>query len=234
MTKIFDMEIVYKDPHSGIMGQKIENKDTAPGVSAIEARTPRVELRKARPSDASFIADVVLAAMGYDIFNPEVLSSGDTPFGTLSAVHNALVKVCSKEDTLYSWKNTCIATYCGKVAGALVSYDGAGYGEAADRTFSLMARLMNTEKPTPGEETGPGEYYLDSLAVHPDYRGCSIGSILMQNSLDEAQALGYTRVTLIVDKHKPYLHDLYGRLGFADEAEVTFFGEPYIRMVQEV
>lgn len=229
------MEIVYKDPHSGIMGEQVENKEaTVSLLSAIEAKTPRVELRKARSSDAAFIADAVMAAMGYDVFSPDALSSGNTPFGTLSAVRDALVKVCAKEDTLYSWKNTCIAVYCGKVAGALVSYDGAIYKETASRTFSLMARLLNTEEARPGEETRPGEYYLDSLAVHPEYRGHSIGSILMRNALDEAEALGYNRVTLIVDKHKPYLHSLYCSLGFADEAEVTFFGEPYIRMVQEI
>ena len=228
------MEIIYKDPHKGIIGEVSENEQNTSVLPAIEAKTPRVELRKARPSDAAFIADAVLAAMGNDVFDPAVLAADSTPFGSLSAVRDALMKVCSKDDTLYSWRNTCIATYCGKTAGALVSYDGAVYKEMADRTFSLMARMMNTEKPTPGEETGSGEYYLDSLAVHPDYRGHSIGSILMQNALDEAQALGYTRVTLFVDKHKPYLHDLYSRLGFIDEAEVTFFGEPYIRMVQEV
>ena len=233
-TFFCDMEIIYKDPHSGIMGETVEDQEPTAVLSAIEAKTPRVELRKARPSDATFIADTVLAAMGYDIFAPEALTSGTTPFGSLAQVRDALVKVCSKEDTLYSWKNTCIATYCGKVAGALVSYDGGTYKETAERTFSLISRLLNTDKPEPGEETGAGEYYLDSLAVHPDFRGHSIGSILIQNALEEAQALGYTRATLLVDKEKPYLHKLYEKSGFADESEVLFFGEPYIRMVQEI
>lgn len=226
------MEIIYKDPHKGSIGEVAENEKNTVVMPAIEAKTPRVELRKGRASDAPFIADAVLAAMGYDIFNPSLSADAETSFGPISAVRDALIKVCSKEDTLYSWKNTTIATFCGKTAGAIVSYDGGSYKETAERTFALMAKLLNTEKPEPGSETGEGEYYLDSLVVHPEFRGHNIGSILMQNALDEAEALGYEKVTLLVDEKKPHLHKLYKKLGFEFGDVVLFFGEPYIRMFQ--
>lgn len=226
------MEIIYKDPHKGSIGEVAENEKNTVVMPAIEAKTPRVELRKGRASDAPFIADAVLAAMGYDIFNPSLSADAETSFGPISAVRDALIKVCSKEDTLYSWKNTTVATFCGKTAGAIVSYDGGSYKETAERTFALMAKLLNTEKPEPGSETGEGEYYLDSLVVHPEFRGHNIGSILMQNALDEAEALGYEKVTLLVDEKKPHLHKLYKKLGFEFGDVVLFFGEPYIRMYQ--
>ena len=226
------MEIIYKDPHTGLKGEVAVNENNTLAMPAIEARTPRVELRKGRASDAPFIADAVLAAMGYDIFNPELPADAGTSFGPISAVRDALIKVCSKEDTLYSWKNTTIATFCGKTAGAIVSYDGGSYKETAERTFALMAKLLNTGKPEPGSETGEGEYYLDSLVVHPEFRGHNIGSILMQNALDEAEALGYEKVTLLVDEKKTHLHKLYKKLGFEFGDVVLFFGEPYIRMFQ--
>lgn len=226
------MEIIYKDPHKGSIGEVAENEKNTVVMPAIEAKTPRVELRKGRASDAPFIADAVLAAMGYDIFNPSLSVDAETSFGPISAVRDALIKVCSKEDTLYSWKNTTVATFCGKTAGAIVSYDGGIYKETAERTFALMAKLLNTEKPEPGSETGEGEYYLDSLVVHPEFRGHNIGSILMRNALDEAEALGYEKVTLLVDEKKPHLHKLYKKLGFEFGDVVLFFGEPYIRMFQ--
>lgn len=226
------MEIIYKDPHTGLNGEVAVSENNTLVMPAIEAKTPRVELRKGRASDAPFIADAVLAAMGYDIFNPELPADAETSFGSISAVRDALIKVCSKEDTLYSWKNTTVATFCGKTAGAIVSYDGGSYKETAERTFALMAKLLNTEKPEPGSETGAGEYYLDSLVVHPEFRGHNIGSILMQNALDEAEALGYEKVTLLVDEKKPHLHKLYKKLGFEFGDVVLFFGEPYIRMFQ--
>mgnify|MGYP002770743339 FL=1 len=226
------MEIIYKDPHKGSIGEVAENEKNTVVMPAIEAKTPRVELRKGRASDAPFIADAVLAAMGYDIFNPSLSVDAETSFGPISAVRDALIKVCSKEDTLYSWKNTTVATFCGKTAGAIVSYDGGSYKETAERTFALMAKLLNTGKPEPGSETGEGEYYLDSLVVHPEFRGHNIGSILMRNALDEAEALGYEKVTLLVDEKKPHLHKLYKKLGFEFGDVVLFFGEPYIRMFQ--
>lgn len=226
------MEIIYKDPHTGLKGEVAVSENNTLVMPAIEAKTPRVELRKGRASDAPFIADAVLAAMGYDIFTPELPADAETGFGPISAVRDALIKVCSKEDTLYSWKNTTVATFCGKTAGAIVSYDGGSYKETAERTFALMAKLLNTGKPEPGSETGAGEYYLDSLVVHPEFRGHNIGSILMRNALDEAEALGYEKVTLLVDEKKPHLHKLYKKLGFEFGDVVLFFGEPYIRMFQ--
>ena len=54
----------------------------------------------------------------------------------------------------------------------------------------------------------------------------------MQNALDEAEALGYEKVTLLVDEKKPHLHKLYKKLGFEFGDVVLFFGEQYIRMFQ--
>jgi len=164
---------------------------------------PRVELRRATPADARFISWVVLEAMDRE----------HTEFASKPGLEAVLEKICKREDTLYSWKNTCVATYGGKVAGALIAYDGAPYKETADLTFSLISKALDMDKPNPGTETEAGEYYLDSLAVAPEFRGHSIGSILIQNALEEAQALGFTKATLLVDSRKDYLQRLYGRLG---------------------
>ena len=86
----------------------------------------------------------------------------------------------------------------------------------AELTFGLIAGKLGTALFNPGEETGEGEYYLDSLHVSPDFRGHSIGTVLMRNELDIAEALGFRIVSLIVDKEKPWLHRLYARLGFEE------------------
>ena len=104
----------------------------------------------------------------------------------------------------------------------------------AKLTFGLIAGKLGTAPFNPGEETCEGEYYLDSLHVSPDFRGHSIGTVLMRNELDIAEALGFRRVSLIVDKEKPWLHRLYARLGFEEAGETVFFGEKYLRMTQEI
>ncbi len=196
--------------------------------------TPRVELRKAKPADAQFIADVVLSGMGYNIFDNNDLDNEITHFGPASRIREALAKVCRKDNTLYSWKNTCIALCGDKLAGALVSYDGGDYAQLGENTFPILENILGCDKITLGEETAAGEYYLDSLAVRPEFRGRSIGKILLRNSLEEAQALGFTKVTLLVDVNKPWLHKLYGSVGFQKGEEVLFCGEPFMKMYQDI
>lgn len=197
---------------------------------------PQVEIRRAFPEDAPFIAASVLSAMGYD--RDDTLSLGvgenDSQLRSYEEVKRALEEVAARPDTLYSYRNVHIATYGGEVAGAIVGYDGAGYREMASLTFSLIAEMLDVEPFNPGKETGEGEYYLDSLHVSPEFRGHSIGAILMRNELDVAEALGFRLVSLIVDKEKPWLHRLYSRLGFEAAGDVVFFGEDYMRMIQEI
>ena len=219
-------------------GERIpkESGEVNIGANSDETKKPHVEIRRAYPEDAPFIAESVLAAMGYDRDSSISLGTGENHSVTKSheEVKRALEEIAARPDTLYSYRNSRIATYGGEVAGVIVGYDGAAYREMAELTFGLIAGKLGTVPFNPGEETGEGEYYLDSLHVSPDFRGHSIGTVLMRNELDIAEALGFRIVSLIVDKEKPWLHRLYARLGFEEAGETVFFGEKYLRMTQEI
>ena len=219
-------------------GERIpkESGEVNIGANSDETKKPHVEIRRAYPEDAPFIAESVLAAMGYDRDSAISLGTGENHSVSKSheEVKRALEDIAARPDTLYSYRNSRIATYGGEVAGVIVGYDGAAYREMAELTFGLIAGKLGTAPFNPGEETGEGEYYLDSLHVSPDFRGHSIGTVLMRNELDIAEALGFRIVSLIVDKEKPWLHRLYARLGFEEAGETVFFGEKYLRMIQEI
>ena len=219
-------------------GERIpkESGEVNIGANSDETQKPHVEIRRAYPEDAQFIAESVLAAMGYDRDSSISLGAGENYSESKSyeEVKRALEEIAARPDTLYSYRHSRIATYGGEVAGVIVGYDGAAYREMAELTFGLIAGKLGTAPFNPGEETGEGEYYLDSLHVSPDFRGHSIGTVLMRNELDIAEALGFRKVSLIVDKEKPWLHRLYARLGFEDAGETLFFGEKYLRMIQEI
>ncbi|MDD6253916.1 MAG: GNAT family N-acetyltransferase [Bacteroidales bacterium] len=226
------MGIVLKTPSDTITGTHKNFNDVSDARPETEIIRPQVELRPGRPSDAGFIAETVLNAMG---------NGPDTDFTPFFAdetdyqdVIEAMTVIAAMEDTLYSYRNVYVAVCGDSVAGAMVAYDGARYKKMADRTFGLLSEILGVEKLNPGEETGPDEYYLDSLYVNPEFRGHSIGSILMQNELEIAQGLGFTAVSLLVDRKKPWLHRLYSKLGFTEDGETMFFGEPYLRMVQYI
>lgn len=219
-------------------GERIpkESGEVNIGANSDETKKPHVEIRRAYQEDAPFIAESVLAAMGYDRDSSISLVAKENYSESKSyeEVKRALEEIAARPDTLYSYRHSRIATYGGEVAGVIVGYDGAAYREMAELTFGLIAGKLGTAPFNPGEETREGEYYLDSLHVSPDFRGHSIGTVLMRNELDIAEALGFRKVSLIVDKEKPWLHRLYARLGFEEAGGTVFFGEKYLRMTQGI
>jgi ribosomal protein S18 acetylase RimI-like enzyme len=80
-------------------------------------------------------------------------------------------------------------------------------------------------------ETGPGEFYLDSMAILSEYRGAGIGKKLMRDRVDYALSNGFQMVTLLVDKDKPHLQRYYESLGFAFSEEMFVFGSWYRKLV---
>lgn len=180
----------------------------------------RIELRQGTPEDAEFIARNVMRGMGHEDTNQLML--------------NILKDICAREDTLYSYRHTRVASLNGVPAGSLTAYDGGIYAETCERTWGIFASKMGQSLPEVGKETKAGEFYLDSLAVAPEFRGRHIGSILMLDGIEVAKSKGFTLVSLIADKEKPGLHRLYSGLGFRPDGEILFFGEPYIRMIQDI
>jgi len=57
--------------------------------------------------------------------------------------------------------------------------------------------------------------WLEDCVVHPDYRRRGIGAALLSHALEQARALGATRVTLLTDGDNARAQALYKRLGFA-------------------
>ena len=64
---------------------------------------------------------------------------------------------------------------------------------------NMQAMLDLMDRPSTG--SGTGEYYLDTLAVLPEYRRRGI-------------AAGYDLITLVVDSNMPDLIRLYESVGF--------------------
>lgn len=75
-----------------------------------------LEIVSARPEDAEFIAWIVAQGMHMDDVPPFLKTVG------------------ARDDTLYSWKQTRLLRCNGKLAGGLVSYDGATHEEGRRNT----------------------------------------------------------------------------------------------------
>ena len=186
---------------------------------------PIVQLRDATSDDAPFIARVVLA--GIDMLDIDAKLPDEQ-----RAIYEHLMDICSMDDTLYSYLNTSIAEIDGNRVGALVAYDGARYAALRAKTFGIVQQSSGMDLSRNAMETGPGEFYLDSMAVLSDFRGLGIGKTLMRDRMDYALRNGFQKVTLLVDKDKPRLQRYYESDGFAFDEEMFVFGSWYNKLAK--
>ena len=189
----------------------------------MQPANPIVQLRDATLEDASFIARVVLA--GIDMLDIDaVLPDGQR------VIFEHLIGICRMNDTLYSYLNTRIAEIDDRPVGALVAYDGAHYARMREKTFGLVQQTSGLDLSRNAMETSAGEFYLDSMAILPDYRGLGIGKLLMHDRLSFALDSGFQKVTLLVDKDKPRLQEYYESIGFEFTVELFVFGSWYNKL----
>lgn len=184
---------------------------------------PTVQLRDATLDDAPFIARVVLA--GIDMLDIDAVLPDEQ-----RAIFEHLIEICRMDDTLYSYCNTRIAETDGVPVGALVTYDGARYAGMREKTFGLVKQTSGMDLSRNAMETGPGEFYLDSMAILSDYRGVGIGKMLMRDRVDFALNNGFQKVTLLVDKDKPRLQQYYESEGFSFSKEMFVFEAWYNKL----
>ena len=89
----------------------------------------------------------------------------------------------------------------------------AGEGNTLADFVHEMKREVGVDHSGIADETGPGEWYLDSLAVYPQYRGQGIAHLLLQAMVERAQEAGLP-AGLLVDKGNPKAERLYHSIGF--------------------
>lgn len=176
-----------------------------------------ISFRNATIDDALFISRGFHMAMLYDDASEEQIS-------------NFARNICVREDVLYSWRNTIIAEVEGKPAGMLTAYDGRYYHDMRIRTMNLVKQHLGVEFPGMEDEAVTGEYYLDSLAVMPEYRGMGIGRRLLQKGIENGKALSLD-VTLAVDPINDRAKKLYHSLDFKPSGTLFIFGHDYEKMI---
>ena len=180
-------------------------------------------IRDAILSDATFLAKCVMAGMHFYDFESDIPKNIE--------IYRRLTECERRGDLLYTYKNSRVAEEDGVVVGSILSYPGEIYKDLRHRTFTeLWPDIMELDTNS-DLETGPGEYYLDTLAVLPSYRGRGIGRALIQDAIERGLGLGYEKITLVVDPDMPQLITLYSLLGFTLADHRHVFGIDFQRMV---
>lgn len=176
-----------------------------------------MKIIKARKDDAILIAKSVMAGVGEEIcldFAGENYSMGD--------VEQLFTELAQRKDSQYSYLNTLVAVNDdGKAMGACISYDGAKLQELRRPFFEAVARLLGRDMTDIQDETDPSEFYIDTLAVLPEYRRQGIASALLKASIEKAREAGKP-AGLLVEKENYRARCLYESLGFKQVGERPF------------
>lgn len=218
-----------------------------------------IRIIPARIEDAPLIGKAITIAIGDELVE-DLAGEMHTPEDVLEL----FTSLARRSDSQYSYLNTLVALDKednNKVAGLIVSYDGARlytlrhafFKEASekigmeiegfipDSTDSKDSGLRGSDStisnsnaddlektydliPKEYDETSADEYYLDSLAVFPEYRGRGIARELIKAAVERAKEAGKP-AGLLVSKHNPKARELYESLGFKPIGERFFAGE---------
>ena len=173
-----------------------------------------INIRDAKKSDAPTIAQAVAMAIGDENAVKNYCGENYTTI---------LKQIAEHENSQYSYLNTLIAEINNTPVGVVIGYDGAKLHQLRATTYSIIYNELGRTPSIP-DETQAGEFYLDTLAVLPEYRGAGIGRQLINAICDKAFSQGHSRVGLIVDFDNPRAETLYTSLGFTRVGTKIFLG----------
>ena len=188
-----------------------------------------VEIRRATPADAPFLAGTVLAAARshlprgfWDLLLP------DSEAQRLALAERLLL---AGEPSWWHWSGFWIAARDGRPGAALSGFDPARLA-APDRavTAALAAEGIVGEHqadaflrcaPMLGcfHEPSPGAWIVESVATRPETRGAGLGAALLTHVLEEGRAAGHRLAQLSMMIDNAPAQRLYERHGFAIAAE---------------
>lgn len=177
-------------------------------------------IEKATVADAPLIARGVAMALGIDIED----QSESADVRRNGFCRQIFGELAARTDSQYSYVNTLKAvTADGQVAGILVSYDGAKLHGLREAFYEVVENCTGKNMRGMSDETDPQEWYLDSLAVWPEYRHQGIGAALLNAGIAQACTAGKP-AGLLVDKTNLGARKMYESIGFVRIGDRPFAG----------
>lgn len=135
---------------------------------------------------------------------------------------DALAEAMKEEQYRYSYRNGLVCERDGQIAGVCFGYKGElepVIDQALKKVVEKKGFDTDTFKVSITRETYPGEWYLDSIVTHPDFRRQGVGSELMAAVPERAREEGETLIGLNCDRDNTVAKALYEKQGFVVAGE---------------
>ena len=179
-------------------------------------------IRPARAEDAAALAPLIL----------HVLQAMELPFLAAHGIETTrqlLTAAIRAAEYRYGYARGIVKTIDGDIAGAAFGYPA----EAEARVDLPFAAVLQQHRLDPAQrlftdaESYPDEWYLDTIAVAPAWRGHGIGAALLDALPAQARAAGKNRIGLNVDEANPAARRLYLRHGYRPVGSRILSGHRY-------
>ncbi len=201
-----------------------------------------ITYRPAKPDDAK-----AASALIFETF-PKV-ATFIIGLGSEERARMILERIFAIPGHRFSYEETVLAVYHGKVIGLLTSYPGRRLGKIdrmADRLilkqYRMRGKLALIVRVWPllfMNETKRDEYLIGNLAVKSRYRDRGVGRLLLEHVEELARAEGLNKLALRVAIENIGAKKLYESFGFETKAmylesnkRVKYAGAGYRRMVK--
>ncbi len=174
-------------------------------------------IRKATSGDSPAIASCLLVAMEDIVY--KFIGNEDA-----KRAKDFMQFFVESSGNQYSYENCWLAETDNEVVGAVNVYDGALLNQLRQPVLDYLQnkfhRQLNLE-----DETQAGEYYIDTIGVHPHHHGKGIGTKLLQAVIEEFINMRGQTLGLLVEDINPNAKRLYSRLGFVSVGSKTLLGK---------
>jgi ribosomal protein S18 acetylase RimI-like enzyme len=184
-------------------------------------------IRAARPTDAEEVVPLIIQAMGK-------LANKFTNVEDEELIDQLFKYFFQQHNNQYSYENTLVFEEEGKVLGSINAYDGGKLLELRKAFLNYVVEHYKASDVNQDTETEAGEFYLDSISVHPSAQGKGIGKQLIRAGIDWAKKLGHHTVGLLVEQNNENALRLYQKTGFVIQNEKQFLGGLYHHMVFKI
>ncbi|WP_109699346.1 GNAT family N-acetyltransferase [Chitinophaga deserti] len=183
-------------------------------------------IRPATPDDAPVAVPLLFLAM-------EEIARKLSGTNDMQVVTHIFEHLFRERGNQYSYENALIFEGDKGPAGMILGYDGGKLHDLRKPVLDYI-RWQTGAGICPEDETQPGEYYLDSIAVAPGNQGKGIGSRLIGAATQKAATEGMPRAGLLVSTDNPAAQRLYERMGFKVEYTIPFAGGRYHHLVKNL
>lgn len=174
-------------------------------------------IRPATPTDSQPLAILILQAMEEIVYQ----FIGQHNY---AAAMQLLQHFTGSDQNQYSYQHCWVAEAEGEIVAAINIYNGADLVRLREPVIQYIRAHFNAHF-NPEHETQAGEYYIDTLAVLPQWQTQGIGTRLMEFVIEKYMGEQRQTLGLIVEEDNRDAKKLYLRLGFKPVGTKTLAGK---------